>query len=567
MMKQAPPVEEAQPEAESGVTGSSTRPSVPPASARGVPLGVRVIARLPRWMRWILFRWWLVVAAVATAYVTNATPTLIHKGWDPFWKEITSWGLFNSLVAQYPAPTYIGLALLVLLAPVGYLAKRYHDAYPQDTLTARAHYLAAVLHRYNTVSLPTQPVHEFALNQVFQPLRLRRDPSLDTAESAAIGQATDDASDRLPAEREQADVIAESGEDALEKSPARRIVVLGGPGSGKTTMLKRLVTQAALHAQSDEQAPLPVFISLPHFAQSHISLRQYLDTVVTDLELDAGYANVIWQVMQDSQALICLDGLDNVPAEAREDVTKLIADFSSRWGSAWVVGSRLTDYARTDLSQGNFAEWELRPLDHPMREQLARKLLRGEAGSPAIFVGLIEHHRQAALWGDNPLLFSLAALIFGRIGRLPPNRAALYSEVSDEVLKVREADMARRLVLREILGEIALRLQSSPGMFSMDALLAFLGEIQREHHDGFNRADLARSVINSGLIEAVARDRYRFIHQTFQEFLAAEALARRLTVRRCGCPYSYLGGIARTSVCAAMAGRSSAIYRNSGNRD
>ena len=52
--------------------------------------------------------------------------------------------------------------------------------------------------------------------------------------------------------------------DDLRKAVARyrRLVLLGEPGSGKTTTLRRLAYDYAVAAQTDAQAPLPLYVSL-----------------------------------------------------------------------------------------------------------------------------------------------------------------------------------------------------------------------------------------------------------------------------------------------------------------
>ncbi len=121
-----------------------------------------------------------------------------------------------------------------------------------DELT-RKKYLDSVHKRYSSVTLPLGPTEGFSLHAVFQPLELRRDPlaaeDLDRKKRRPfLGEHLEDEKDaeRFQSERdekERADekqrpIIAENGEDALTKSPQHRLVILGGPGTGKTTTLK-----------------------------------------------------------------------------------------------------------------------------------------------------------------------------------------------------------------------------------------------------------------------------------------------------------------------------------------
>jgi serine/threonine protein kinase len=134
-------------------------------------------------------------------------------------------------------------------------------------------YLRSIQARYTSITLPLGPVEGFSLQAVFQPLTLRRDPrAAEDREREErrhlFGEAMLD--ENLPA------VIADNGEDALAKSPQGRIVILGGPGTGKTTLLQSLMSDRLQKAQADLTAFLPLFISLPDLARSGKTLQEYL---------------------------------------------------------------------------------------------------------------------------------------------------------------------------------------------------------------------------------------------------------------------------------------------------
>src|SRR5579862_8116507 len=140
-------------------------------------------------------------------------------------------------------------------------------------LSPFATYLAALLARHETLTLPLASVSDvqatsasqrIALAAVFQPLRLRRDPltaeDLPPDERRPLLGEEDGRTDALSpdargapdaeAEEEQTpqrEIVANS-EEALANSPRRRLIILGGPGAGKTTALKALLCRAARDA-------------------------------------------------------------------------------------------------------------------------------------------------------------------------------------------------------------------------------------------------------------------------------------------------------------------------------
>src|SRR5262249_33105841 len=112
----------------------------------------------------------------------------------------------------------------------------------------------------------------------------------------------------------------------------------------------------------------------------------------------------------------------------------------------WVISSRFTDYKHEYFDEEHFTEWELLPLDKSLREKLARKLipeLRNRIPNSfevedVDFLDALKSHPRISTWGKNPLLFSLAAILFVTNGKLPEKRRDLYLEVIDTIIKLRE---------------------------------------------------------------------------------------------------------------------------------
>ena len=119
-------------------------------------------------------------------------------------------------------------------------------------------------------------------------------------------------SDRF--ERPQLGRIATSRINGLEAvKKYSKLIVLGKPGSGKTTFLKHIALQCS---SGELQANrIPIFITLKEFAeaQQQPSLLEY---IAEQLSLDAGADTVVAeQLLRQGQMLILLDGLDEVRAQ------------------------------------------------------------------------------------------------------------------------------------------------------------------------------------------------------------------------------------------------------------
>jgi len=145
----------------------------------------------------------------------------------------------------------------------------------ETTAAQRTTYLRGLLQRYGTLSLPLGSGLSFSLIQVFQPLRLRRSAAHDEKQPEHNDEETQHATREEAEEQDEAgereesvERLAENGLEALNKSPRGRMVILGSPGMGKTTVLKHLLCHHAQLALEDSTAPLPVFLSLPDLARA-----------------------------------------------------------------------------------------------------------------------------------------------------------------------------------------------------------------------------------------------------------------------------------------------------------
>src|SRR5205807_1956337 len=105
-------------------------------------------------------------------------------------------------------------------------------------------------------------------------------------------------------------VIAKHGEDALRQSSKGRLVILGGPGTGKTTTLKHLIGHQARRALDDPTVHVPMFLSLADLARSGKTLQSYLFDQVEELGIERSYADILWNEIKQGHAFVALDSLD-----------------------------------------------------------------------------------------------------------------------------------------------------------------------------------------------------------------------------------------------------------------
>ena len=425
----------------------------------------------------------------------------------------------------------------------------------EEMALLRKKYLERLSQYAQFAKLPIAPNHSYPLQNIFQPLKLRQDPlaaeDLPFSERRALldepSRGEHDPR-RLLRKQEPGHVaesrrnvpqvvIADGLEDALQRSKGR-VLVLGPPGSGKTTVLQAFVSDMAQLALAHPSAMIPILIQLHLLTGTDYTLQSSLRVMLGALGIDEQYARVLWHEIQHGRAYLCIDGLDEVPANQREMVVSWISALASERGNRWIISSRFAAYHNGLFRREQFSEWELQPLSPAIRQRLAEGLIRevhhrlhgAEAASgrsAKAFLQALEKHPRVSTWGKNPLLVSLTAVVFVLTGTIPTSRADLYQKVIDAVLATRQMDQGRRARLRLVASFLALKFfLTERRTITYGTLLDMLDEYSPslEGNEG-----LARDLLHSGLLEVVAEDTYGYWHATYQEYFAALELAKRLT--------------------------------------
>ena len=154
----------------------------------------------------------------------------------------------------------------------------------------------------------------------------------------------------------------------LRKYAAGHVLLVGRPGSGKSTALARLMLEEAQRSEGQ----IPVLVELRYWQGSITDLIQRFFGR-HGLQVDRFQVE---QLLFDRRLLLCVDGLNELPSEAgRQDVTRLRRDFPQ---VAMIFTTR-------DLSLGgDFGiekKLEMQALTEPQMREFVRSYLpnQGEA--------------------------------------------------------------------------------------------------------------------------------------------------------------------------------------------
>ncbi|MGI0493207.1 NACHT domain-containing protein [Alkalinema pantanalense CENA528] len=334
------------------------------------------------------------------------------------------------------------------------------------------------------------------------------------------------------------------GRDAVLKY--RNLLVLGKPGAGKTTFLKYLAMQCLAGDLFADR--VPIFVTLKAFAESpeRSDLIRYIAQ-----ETVGQYAQVI---LQAGRGLVLLDGLDEVREEDTKQVLAQIQALVQRLGeNAVVVTCRI---AAKDYSLETFTEVEVADFDDAQIETFVGNWFRAkeDAARADLMVEKLQENEPVKELASSPLLLTLLCLIFEDAVDFPANRAELYKEGIDLLLKkwdgkrkIQREQVYEKLSLKrkeDLLSSIALTAFQRKEYFLKRRVLEnyisdYIGNLPDAKDDPealhLDSEAVLRSIeAQHGLLVERASGIYSFSHLTFQEYFAAREIAesRDNTVRQ-----------------------------------
>ncbi len=114
-----------------------------------------------------------------------------------------------------------------------------------------------------------------------------------------------------------------------------KLLIMGNPGAGKTTMLLALTEQLLRRAELDPAYPIPIVLNLSTWAQNRATIEQWIeDELHTKYQTPRQIANT-W--IESDNLTLMLDGLDEVDSQYRSDCVEAINTYREKHGFVDIV--------------------------------------------------------------------------------------------------------------------------------------------------------------------------------------------------------------------------------------
>lgn len=343
--------------------------------------------------------------------------------------------------------------------------------------------------------------------------------------------------------------------EALPRAP--RIVLLGEPGGGKSTLIRASVHRlAVIHTRTEGSAPVPFLIRLSDYwrtigEKSNLTemlayaCRTVISATGTQLSVDG-----LRYLLCVGHAVVFFDGLDEIlglrdRGHVRDTIEQFVRTYRA---SSYVITSRSAGYQEAPLNPSRFAVMSLQRFSDKNVQTYVENFLTVREAAPDGTAdwqpdGFIYETRQILDLRSNPLMLGLLCLLYDTGRSIPRSQEELYRSCASLLFSKWDArrgihvDVADAQDAEEAIGYVAkAQFQNGGEEFGSTWLEEQLIDFYSSEKSRSPQAaeSFAAEVIDlwrgrKWLLVRIGQregqDVYQFSHRTFLEYFAAQRTA------------------------------------------
>lgn len=317
--------------------------------------------------------------------------------------------------------------------------------------------------------------------------------------------------------------------EGICKYAAEHVLLVGRPGSGKSTALARLLLQEAENALSIARAKIPVLVEL-RYLPSEANESSVGDRILAfmhkhDPALDIDEAG-IKQLLRQGRLLLLVDGVNELPSDRGRVMVNQFRELYQKTCPMIFTTRELS--AGGDL--GIAKRLEMQHLSEPQMQQFVMAYLptQGERLLRQLSGRLRE-------FGQTPLLLWMLCSLFQQSEQIPPNLGMVFraftvgygDRIKQDVTLSKDSRawwgrLLQYLAFKMTCGESLTELQVAISRREAEQILVEFLRGKVEFADDLTVRWL-EDLLKHHLIQ-ISNDRIEFRHQLIQEYYAAEWL-------------------------------------------
>lgn len=330
-------------------------------------------------------------------------------------------------------------------------------------------------------------------------------------------------------------------DDFIEKE--NRIVVLAGPGAGKTTLMKYT---ALSYIDSDifdksnlKNKKTPFFISIPELVETNKSVVEFISDRIK-LKTHEYAEEYVKRKLDKGEAIVLFDSLDEVSNENKDKAFKIIKEFSRNYiESKIIVTCRVADYDRT--IEG-FIEVEISRLTERAIKKIINAWFKSRPKKAKELIGHLSIDKDVYSLTETPLLLSLLCIQYANDLNIPNRKTELYSRCVDALLRLWDTSRGFRRDSafsaltddrkEKLFADIAYRFlckKDAKYIFPERDLALVISNFIKKYamSEGLSKEIINEIESHHGILEKFSAESYSFSHVSFQEYFVAKAVVAK----------------------------------------